>query len=506
MTGSPSCYMQKSCVIHAEVDTVAAHRLRFDWNIWGNGSIECLLGTDFGLLHILFTVVVVGRQVSVRKQHAMESDTARVVTRHACSTLLGLLLISCVLCTSVIALTPKSPEVRAMIERGMAQLESAPTHPLLGGKCLVAMVFVKDGQVDHPSVVEAIEACEEFAKKSVEEIANYREVYSLGISVVFLCDLDPLVHRRTIDKLLAGLYERHRINKSTKQNGGFGYLGRATGDTSMTQYGVLALWTAHRSGIEVPGDNVKEVCEWLLRTQDPSGAWGYQGTDPGPNSNRVKQTQIRNSMVAAGLGSVYVLSDLMGLNKMLKRVGTDVPDIPAALKPVPAASALPLKGMASRGLATRVKRAAVDGDAWLEKNFKAWPDQYPHYYLYALERCKSFRELAWGEEEKDAEWYDAGVRALATNEKQGGGWMGKSNGNLAVDTSFAILFLMRGTQKSIQRSLGSGSGLLVGGRGLPTDMSNVRLQGGRVVNSSFNVPANELLDILEAPIILIWKS
>ena len=53
----------------------------------------------------------------------------------------------------------------------------------------------------------------------------------------------------------------------------------------MTQYGVLASWEAKKNGFVVPVDSIERVLMWLMRTQDPSGGWGYQGVDPGPGTS-----------------------------------------------------------------------------------------------------------------------------------------------------------------------------------------------------------------------------
>ena len=67
-----------------------------------------------------------------------------------------------------------------------------------------------------------------------------------------------------------------------------------------------------RIGISPDVDSVEECTNWLLRTQDPGGAWGYQGKDPG-DMTRVAQTKISLSMLAAGLGSTMICGNMLGL-------------------------------------------------------------------------------------------------------------------------------------------------------------------------------------------------
>jgi hypothetical protein len=68
-----------------------------------------------------------------------------------------------------------------------------------------------------------------------------------------------------------------------------------------------------------------------------------------------------------------------------------------------------------------------------------------------------------------------------------------------IDTSFAVLFLTRSTQKSIEREFGLG--LVRGGRGLPTDISLVTIdeKTGDVVNPELAGTVEQLMKILEDP-------
>ena len=55
------------------------------------------------------------------------------------------------------------------------------------------------------------------------------------------------------------------------------------------------------------------MANWLLKTQDPSGGFGYQG-NIAPNAGAlVAQSEIRPSMTAAGSGSLYICANLLGL-------------------------------------------------------------------------------------------------------------------------------------------------------------------------------------------------
>ena len=111
-------------------------------------------------------------------------------------------------------------------------------------------------------------------------------IYSAGLAIVFLVQLDGLKangpHTGDISTLLEYLHSQQ------KGHGGWGYPERTSGDTSMTQYGVLSAWEAKQAGFSVSLSSMERAANWLLSTQDPSGGYGYQG-ELGEPANLVPQ-------------------------------------------------------------------------------------------------------------------------------------------------------------------------------------------------------------------------
>jgi len=183
-----------------------------------------------------------------------------------------------------LAYTPESPEVRQAVDRAVKFLESdAADDGRLG-----AAIQGRLGNMD-PHGLEI-------------------DIYSTGLSIIFLCELDPSKYRPEIECLLEYLRLRQ------KPHGGWGYPDRETGDTSMTQYGVLSSWEATQAGFVVPRQMILAVTLWLLKTQDPSGGFGYQGV-VSPTFRPVRQKRVTLGLTAAGLGSAYICADLLGLSK-----------------------------------------------------------------------------------------------------------------------------------------------------------------------------------------------
>ena len=341
------------------------------------------------------------------------------------------------------AVTPQSPEVQAVIKKAMAYLDKSE-EPRLGGKCLIAMAYLKTKppQPKHPKVAEALAACRAGTKSR-----KPHDMYSNGLAIIFLCEYGGKKYGDLVNYYLGALKKRQ------KEHGGWGYDGKETGDTSQTQYAALSYWEAHNNGFGIDSQSVVGLTDWLLKTQDPSGAWGYQGKLPKEGRN-VKQSEITCSMVAAAMGSTLISADLFGMLES----GND-PE--ARQKPISSALRLAnpekkerkrAKNLSSgnlnrKGLFTSLRR----GDAWMDKNYKQDIGRYNVYYLYSLERYKSFDEKLKGNPQDEPQWYNNGFKYLKTTQSPEGAWStGCGHG---PDTAFGVLFLVRSTQQMIRARL-----------------------------------------------------
>jgi len=367
-----------------------------------------------------------------------------------------------------LAYTPESPEVRQAVDRAVKFLESdAADDGRLGAKALVGLALLKYGaDQGHPKVAEAVHAIQG-RLGNMDPHGLEIDIYSTGLSIIFLCELDPSKYRPEIECLLEYLRLRQ------KPHGGWGYPDRETGDTSMTQYGVLSSWEATQAGFVVPRQMILAVTLWLLKTQDPSGGFGYQGV-VSPTFRPVRQKRVTLGLTAAGLGSAYICADLLGLSK---RQAHDDDQLPPALSEVverePAEPPdLPFDPRLLFGLQQR-------GNRWMFSHYRIDPEGYTHYYLYALERYQSFREAAENRRESEPEWYNDGVRYLLRTQAADGSWQSKCGPT--VDTAFGALFLMRSMKKSIERARAFAGGRMRAGRGLPRLETPVAIREGRVV-------------------------
>jgi hypothetical protein len=377
-----------------------------------------------------------------------------------------------------------------MVKRAVKYLEQTRPHVELGGKALQGLAIYKhNNNSKHPKVLEAVAACRAEAASTAPQSGS---IYSLGVAIVFLCEVGPQEYATEISALLA------KLLSAQKSHGGWGYSYQQTGDTSQTQYGVLAIWSAHYAGQQVPVEAIDSVCNWLLRTQDATGAWGYQGNDPG-GYERVAQTPLTLSLTAAGLGSTYITAHLLGFVKHKPGEGQDEENLgmPALVKKNREATAA--RGVISKTVDKAVlEKAMLDGNNWMSTNFRINSPDWSHYYLYSLERYSSFRDEVEGRHEKEPAWYNQGVEFLQKGQAENGSWQGVGLTGPDVDTAFGVLFLLRGALKTIQRVTRS-EGNLLAGQGLPADVATARLRGAQVVAAQVTRSVDDFLALLEDP-------
>jgi len=387
------------------------------------------------------------------------------------------------------AVTPESPEVRKLIVEGLQSLEGH-SEERLGGLCLIALAFFKDGaSPSNPHIQVAVEACQKISAQDIRR----GDVYSNGLAIIFLSELDPEKYRDVIGRFAGAMANRQ------KQHGGWGYDALKTGDTSQTQYAALCYWELLQIGMAPSVEKVEACANWLLRTQDPSGTWGYQGKDPG-NFELIDQRKTGLSMLAAGLGSTLIFGNVLGLTNPAGRNEEvqAVAKTPSALQLAGENKKKKMRTLSGSGVdRERMLSAIARGREWFDKNFSdkgIRNSEYSCYMLYSIERYKSFEELITGNSEEEPDWYQAGYAFLKDKQLPEGGW--DSHSQKPCATAFAVLFLLRSTQKSIKANLGQGT--LIGGRGLSANLSRMKMRQGRLVTEEAPTDIDEFLGMLDS--------
>lgn len=392
-------------------------------------------------------------------------------------------------------LTPKSPEVVRAVDKASAFLQQVGIREKrLGGRALIAMALVKSGvSEDHPFIERTIkEIGESVGSDGRVKISDH--IYTAGIIILFLGELDPEKHQRELEAF--GRY----LHRSQRKDGAWTYMTAATaddypsGDLSMTQYAVMALWTLNDLGFDVSGGSVNRVARWLMTVQDPTGAYAYQ-SKVSSDFKTVSREGIRLSMATAGMASVYVCRDLFGYN--LDVSTPDSEKVHEAFSAKPSDDEPGLAGFRFTVPDSSFRAAQRRGDAWLEKHSSpiSLSTEYFFYYLYAYERYAAFRELAENRFFESPPWYHKTAEFLLSHQAGNGSWTG--NLTAEIDTAYGVLFLTRSTRRTFEKGRRRFSGAnLLGGRGLPRMTDDVKVEDGQVVSPSEITDPDQLLQRL----------
>ncbi len=392
------------------------------------------------------------------------------------------------------AYTPEDPTVQKLVNSGIKYLENYDRKIEFDGeRILVAYAHFK---VEHdeqaPLVKAGLAAAEKIvALASRGKLREHGGNYDVAITVIFLASVNPEKYRSHLETL-----QRYLFNVQ-KGNGTFTYNHEDEGDVSQTQYALLAIWTLDRAGIPLDYAKVAKTIGWILRVQDPTGGWPYRTIDPGVGKGLVSQKGLSSSMALAGASSVLIAGDALRL------WGDTSSDDDPGIAGLPKAIKI-YKEDSNQGRRNRIKlskepifRSIKGMEAWRAKRgfVKTGTLGWFYYYLYTMERYESFVEIAHGRaKDSSPAWYNQGVEELMKRQDASGGWVERSYSQPHVKTSFAILFLIRSTQKAIFTPAGGGA---IGGQGFKGDISKQKLVGGKAVEDKPAQAVSEMLDLLD---------
>ena len=405
--------------------------------------------------------------------------------------------------------TPFDPEVERMVAGGLKYLEAnmnASTsyafgkaidggtgERVLAGYAHIKAAHDKDNPVVQQGLKAALIIVRGVAGGDDGDHTNSKTIYNAGISAMLLAEIDKKAYRKELEQL-------GRFFASAQfRGGGYGYHGDEKGDVSQTQYAMLGLWTINNAGVPIDFASVPKTANWLVRVQDPSGGWPYQGLDAGGGGKLVPQVRVSASMAIAGGSANLIAGDILQMwGDELSREGTGLPDMPKAVKRQSegtGAATVRKVSMPSETILSTIERC----QGYLSTNS---PDPgklksaWPFFQLYTLERYESFREVAFGlDKDSSPAWYNSGVDFLKKQEGAAGGFDKSTEVTTSVNTAFAILFLIRSTQKAIEQV---GKGTLGGGWSLPADTTKMTVDGTQIKGEPVADTIQDLLGLLEA--------
>jgi hypothetical protein len=368
------------------------------------------------------------------------------------------------------------------IERGVAFLRARGPGGPVGEAALAALAMLK---ADVPATDPAVAACltkirSRFSSGGYQpEKQGGHDVYEAAVVALVLSNLDAEARRSDLATVAQYLIGRQMTN------GAWDYTHRTAGDASISQYAVLGLWEAENAGADVPPEVWDRAASWYVSNQSADGGWNYHPDE------RVRFPDTI-SMTAAGVGSLLICQRQLG------RYRQGIEGLSPLLTPLTVAEKR-LRYSAGTS-AAKVREAIRRGMGWIGSRFSTAKGpligQSLYYGLYGIERIGALAD-------KDTigrlDWFEQGRQAILRGQAGDGSW--NSEYNQVPNTSWAVLFLTRSTRKTIRRITVKqlGAGTLQGGRGLPEDMSNLTVAGGRVISRPMNGAVDGMLAVLEDP-------
>ena len=410
------------------------------------------------------------------------------------------LLIVLVACAPSVAAAykPDGKVVKDLIANGLTYLKSEiPYKYHLGEECLVAYTLYKAGERNNPKIRAALATCADGIRNGKVNDPSQHFTYNVSVAIIFISEASPKEHRPLLEVYTKALLERQVSGSAA--DGAWTYSGAGYGDTSQTQYAMLALWSAYAAGVEVPVSSIDRAMKWLMRAQDPSGGWRYHPAEG-------ERFKITRTMTAGAVGSLLMGADIGKIQVYEKKQRKDDNDTPGIVKKKkPAAEQARVATLSSVNL-DELRKSIARGNAWMQNNWKITTPNHTNYYLYSAERYFSFREQAEHNKQESPIWYDQGVdylrKTMKRAEKGGGYWTHGAEDRVRsetnpVATSFALLFLLRASGERIQEALGDG--LLKGGHGLPDDLTSLTQDAdGTIKKPQMEADLDEVLKGLES--------
>ncbi|MEO8268122.1 MAG: hypothetical protein ABI557_00285 [Aureliella sp.] len=392
--------------------------------------------------------------------------------------------------------SPEHSKVKAMVAKGIAYLSSLPPPSMSyegGTELLIAYTIYKTtGDLEHPKVNAGLAHATEMARSLSQSSARGESkiVYAVSVCAILLTEVDAIKYRPELELVLYWLLSVQ------KKHGGFGYLNNPGGDTSQVQYAMLAMWTMHKAGLPVPVDAVENTLRYLKSTVDPSGGWGYTGIVS--QGNPVAQVGVTKSLATAGAGAVLIGCDTLGFFRAMNpdsQRENEKDGIPAAFVRI---DLRPERVTNQSGGSMKLGdlEGIIKGAERYHESHGFTSGYFYYYWRYSQERYESFREIQAGRQHKSPNWYNDGVLELSKLQEEDGRWAQSKKADFYSDdicSCFAILFLIRSTQKAIGNL---DEGVAFGGYGLPQDVSAIRQEGNRIVSDA-EASAQDLLAMLE---------
>lgn len=351
--------------------------------------------------------------------------------------------LSAPICQSAARADVTAEQVNAAIKSGVGYLEkqqrptggwSEAINEPGGITALCTLALLNSGRTtDDESVKKAL--------AYLEKAADPNRIYSVAVSLLMFAQANPKKYAVQIRQRATWL-EGRQLRTEGKQKGGWRYYGdEPSADNSATQFAILALHEAERSGIKVSDQTWQLALNYWMQKdmQAASGGFGYQMDD----------RRLSGSMTSAGIASLIILRDRLQagsasvVDGRVQCCGNEPEQDPL------------MHAMDWLGQHFSVERNPNEQNWWL-------------YYLYALERVgrlsgqRFFATRRPGGTVELHDWYREGCDVLVkAQDPLNHSWIGTGagEGQGEIGTAFALLFLAKGRRPVVIAKLQHHGGL-----------------------------------------------
>ena len=415
------------------------------------------------------------------------------------------------------------PEFRASVERAVDYLQksfAAKEIPEDGRLIITGLALLKSGIPPETPIIQAAisNAAGKAGNNKFGAAEQKKDVYEAGVALMLLEAADHgqgkyLPQMESIANYIIGRQAAH---------GAWDYSGDEAdaGDTSMTQYALLGLWSAHKAGVPINPKVWDDAARWHINTQYPDGGFTYhpQPVTSGPShtmtvSGICNLLVIRRHLYPEAPGKWGNQSENKSKEDRANRKFGVLEEVDAAgteLEQLEVEEAEELSDVekserekaiaAMKDYTPTVPLAAIDksitgGMGWLNRKWRvSQVGLYAYYYLYSMERLAALgdMDLVVGHD-----WYMEGGSVLLNTQNPDDGFWKEAHSGEAAATAFGIMFLTKATAQSLGKVpvFGLDAGLLVGDRGL-MNRNKDKSEDDKEVEEKKKLPVEELLTTL----------
>jgi hypothetical protein len=388
---------------------------------------------------------------------------------------------------------PTDSRIKGPVAKAIALIKSKFEIQNAGYRTLAAYAMVKAGEpLTSPEIVETIgkikAKCRTDGYRAEDD---HYDIYEAGSDLMLLADVFPEQNQSEIGQIAQYVIGRQMANGSWMYNHEEG------SDTSITQYAMLGLWAAKRSGIEVPIATWDRAARFLVKTQLSDGGFCYQPeTNKGLDNGRSNPNMTAAATGCLIIARLHIYPDRPEFGS--KGTADGRPSGPkkkyGVLESAAPADALPANPSEARKSVNAIPMGNLDGSinrglGWIAGHWTGRSsNSFTNYYYYGMERVGA---LSNRDTMGSHVWYDECLKILIAGQKDTGGWDDRLGEE--VSAALAVLFMTRSTG-AILASPPVGGGLLSGGRGLPDDLGGANVAGGKVAEKKKpESPLDELL-------------